>query len=126
MSYGNNNMYPIQNPVHNQTAGQQTNPNTQTANNNLQHGTTIMNNQFAMPNQQMMQQQMVQQQMMQQPMMQPQMGNPGMMNPVMPNQHMPMNQPMGNPTQVMNQMTSMQNVQKNIMRCIYFIAIRII
>ena len=29
-----------------------------------------------------------------------------------PGQHMPMNQPMGNPTQVMNQMTSMQNVQK--------------
>lgn len=113
MSYGNNNLYPIQNPIYNQMLGQQINPNTQMVNNNLQYGTTIMNNnQPAMFNQQMMQQQMIQQQMMQQPMMQPQMGNPRMMNPVMPNQPMPINQPMGNPPQIMNPMTSMQNAQK--------------
>ena len=101
-------MYPIQNPVYNQMVGQQINSNTQMVNNNPQFGTTIMNNQPAMFNQQMMQQQMMQQQMMQQPMMQPQIGNPGMMNPVMPSQSMPMNQPIG----AMNPMTNMQNAQK--------------
>ena len=120
MSYGNKNIFPIQNPIYNQQInGQQINPNPQMINNNPQFGTRIINNNPMNFNQQMIQQQMMQQQFMQQQMMPQQMGNPGMMNQFMPmnqpmpnNQPMPMNPQMGNPMPGMNPTTSMQNAQE--------------